>query len=284
MATDAILFPGQGSQHEQMREHVARTRPDLLGAATQLVGEDPFARLGGGTRFVQPAIFCASLASWRELRATADPVAFAGHSLGELAALAAAGAVDDLDALRLVVLRGKLTAEVAERVGGGMVALLGVQPDDAYAIAERCGLTVANDNCPGQTVLSGALEAMHRAEDEAAALDGKARILAVQGPFHSPLMHEAVEPYAEALEATSFTTARTPVYSCVTARPFDDIPRRLAESLTSPVRWREVLHALQAAGAARFVEAAPGAVLTKMTRRTLRGVKFEAVDRQPAAA
>ena len=104
--SSAVLFPGQGSQTPDMRALVAAVRPDLLDAAIELIGEDPFARVEESTRFAQPAILCASLAGWTRLRDHIDPVALAGHSLGEFSALAAAGALSELDALRLVVIRG----------------------------------------------------------------------------------------------------------------------------------------------------------------------------------
>src|SRR5581483_7587192 len=125
MGTTAILFPGQGSQTPEMRDTVARARPDLLSLAAQVVGEDPFARVGEGTHFAQPAIFCASLAGWAAL-GRPDGDLMAGHSLGELAALVAAGSLRERDGLELVALRGKLMQESGERSGeGGMLALLG---------------------------------------------------------------------------------------------------------------------------------------------------------------
>src|SRR5947209_19001826 len=125
MAITALLFPGQGSQTPQMRETVARERPELLEAVAEAVGEDPFPRVDDGTRFAQPAIFCASLAGWRALGEPAAELS-AGHSLGELAALVAAGALGALDALRLVALRGVLMQRAGEQgAEGGMVALLG---------------------------------------------------------------------------------------------------------------------------------------------------------------
>jgi hypothetical protein len=112
-----------------MRDTVAAVRPDLLGAAIDLVGEDPFARVEESTRFAQPAIFCASLAGWSQIRDRVDPIALAGHSLGELSALAAAGALDEHDALRLVVLRGLLMDVAGAASGGGtMLAVLGATP------------------------------------------------------------------------------------------------------------------------------------------------------------
>ena len=149
MAVTAILFPGQGSQTPEMRDTVAEVRPDLLSLAEQIVGEDPFARAEEGTRFAQPAIFCASLAGWESLgRPSADFMA--GHSLGELAALVAAGCLEERAGLELVALRGKLMQESGERAGdGGMLALLGAgAADHAAELAEANGLSVANDNSP----------------------------------------------------------------------------------------------------------------------------------------
>src|SRR6516165_4352053 len=125
MAVSAILFPGQGSQTPDMRDTVAEVRPDLLSLAEQIVGEDSFPRAEEGTKFAQPAIFCASLAGWEALgRPSGDFMA--GHSLGELAALVAAGCVRERDGLELVALRGKLMQESGDRAGdGGMLALMG---------------------------------------------------------------------------------------------------------------------------------------------------------------
>jgi [acyl-carrier-protein] S-malonyltransferase len=276
---DVILFPGQGSQSPGMRESVARTAPDLLELACELVGDDPFARLEHGTRFVQPAVFCASVVSWRQIADRVRPAAFAGHSLGEYAALVAAGALDVRDALRLVVLRGRITGELGSRLRGGMLALLGVDQPAATEIARRCRVTVANDNCPGQIVLSGRRWRLRWAGRKARRKGVKTAFLAVDGPFHSPLMEPAVEPFARELAGIRFGEPRLPVYSSVSALPFDDIPARLAESLVSPVRWRDVIERLGADGARRFVEVAPGSVLADMIRRTIRGGKGISVER-----
>src|SRR4051794_39967696 len=155
----AILFPGQGSQAPGMLDLVAAEAPDLLERCRELVEDDPFARAGDSTRFAQPAIFCASVASWRRARdAAGTPIAVAGHSLGEFAALVAAEALDPFDALELVVLRGRLMWEAGERAGGGsMLALLGAEEADAARLAAAHGVVVANLNAPGQVVLSGPL-------------------------------------------------------------------------------------------------------------------------------
>src|SRR3954464_8505271 len=153
----AALFPGQGSHTPEMRDLVAKRAPDLLERVTELVGEDPFARVEENTRFAQPAIFCASIAGWEAL--DLHPSAAAGHSLGELAALVAAGALSRDDGLELVVLRGRLMGEARN---GSMLALVGATLEDAQAIAGEGGVTVANDNAPGQAVLSGALDALDK--------------------------------------------------------------------------------------------------------------------------
>ena len=140
-----------------MRDAVATARPDLLDLACELVGSDPFEQAGDGTRFAQPAIYCAALAGYERLGRPPAACA-AGHSLGELAALAAAGALDHHDGLRLAVERGALMQTAAERDGGGMVALLGDR-DAALDLIETHGLTLANDNAPEQLVASGAPDA-----------------------------------------------------------------------------------------------------------------------------
>jgi malonyl CoA-acyl carrier protein transacylase len=157
----AALFPGQGSHTPDMRERVERRAPELLERCVALVGEDPFARVEQSTRFAQPAIFCASLAGWDALGL--EPGAAAGHSLGELAALAAAGVLDRDDALRLVVLRGRLMADADDR--GSMLALVGASEEEAAEVARAAGVTVANDNAPGQVVLSGDRDDLARAEE-----------------------------------------------------------------------------------------------------------------------
>src|SRR5947209_14177132 len=197
MAATAILFPGQGSQSRDMRDSVARVRPDLLSLVQELVGEDPFPRAEEGTSFAQPAIFCASLAGWAAFGRPAAEL-MAGHSLGELAALVAAGVLGERDGLELVVLRGRLMQEAGERAGdGGMLALLGRgAAEHAAALAEAHGLAVANDNSPQQIVLSGLRAALPAAGAAAKELGLRAMELPVTGAFHSPMMEAAVDEFA----------------------------------------------------------------------------------------
>src|SRR6185437_11786471 len=191
MTTTAILFPGQGSQTPEMRDLVADVRPDLLESVVEIVGEDPFAKAEHGTNYAQPAIFCASLAGWASL-GRPDGDFMAGHSLGELAALVAAGALQERDGLELVALRGRLMQESGERAGtGGMLALIGAgAAEHAPDLASEHGLAVANDNAPQQVVLSGQRSAIPAAAEAAKAVGLRARELPVTGAFHSPMMAE----------------------------------------------------------------------------------------------
>jgi malonyl CoA-acyl carrier protein transacylase len=271
----AILFPGQGSQTPEMRDLVEQVRPDLLEQVTEVVGEDPFVRVEVGTHFAQPAIFCASLAGWQALgRPQGDFMA--GHSLGELGALVAAGYLRERDGLELVALRGRLMHQAGERAGdGGMLALIGSGASDhADGLAQRHGLAVANDNAPAQVVLSGARAALPAAAAAAKELGLRARELPVTGAFHSPMMASAAPEFASALQRVAIGSGEVTVISAVTAEPFEDVRAQLVEALTSPVRWRETLLALHARGVERFVEVGPGKVLTGLAKRTLSGVEL----------
>jgi [acyl-carrier-protein] S-malonyltransferase len=267
-----LLFPGQGSQTPGMRELVESASPRLLERAIEEVGEDPFERVDDGTRFAQPALFCASVALWVEA-GRPDAEFVAGHSLGELAALVAAGSLSDEDGLALAARRGRLMQQAAEDApGGGMLALLG---DDELAreVAEDHSLTVANDNAPGQTVVSGADEDLDAAKADAKARGLKAVRLAVQGAFHTPAMAPVVPELESALAEVDVRPPRVTVLSSITAQPFDDIRARLAEALVRPVRWRQTLWALHELGVRRYLEVGPGKVLKGLVRRTLPDVE-----------
>ncbi|HYF26776.1 MAG TPA: ACP S-malonyltransferase [Baekduia sp.] len=269
-APTAVLFPGQGAHTADMRDLVAERRPDLLEQAAALVGDDPFERVRESTRFAQPAILCASLAGWSRLAGDVEPLALAGHSLGELSALAAAGVLRDEDALALAVQRGRLMAESGEAAGGGtMLALLGGTATQSRRLAAAHGVAVANDNAPGQVVLSGAPDALDAAAAQAKADDLRVLRLDVAGAFHSPQMEAARTGFAEALAATEIHEPRIPVLSCATARPFGDVRRELADALTAPVRWRETMSALRERGATHFIDAGPGKVLAKLVARNV---------------
>jgi malonyl CoA-acyl carrier protein transacylase len=275
-AASAILFPGQGSQTPDMRDLVERVRPDLLELAVSAVGEDPFSRADEGTNFAQPAIFCASLAGWEALGRPAEAF-MAGHSLGELGALVAAGALAEREGLELVALRGRLMHESGLAAGdGSMFAVLGAGASEhAEEIAEAHDLTVANDNSPQQVVISGDKARFAEAMAQAKELGLRAMELDVAGAFHSPMMAGAVPEFERALAEVTFREpADTTVVSAVTAQPFTDPRRELADALTMPVRWREVMLTLHELGAQRFVDVGPGRVLTGLAKRTLSGVEL----------
>ena len=271
----AILFPGQGSQTADMREIVERVRPELLDLVVHTVGEDPFPRADEGTNFAQPAIFCASLAGWEALGRPAGEF-MAGHSLGELAALVAAGALGEREGLELVALRGRLMHEAGQRAGdGGMIAVLGRDASErAPEIALAHRLVIANDNSPQQVVISGSSAELPEAIEHAEGLGLRAMELDVTGAFHSPMMASAVPEFAAALDRVEIAEPEVPVLSAVTAAPFDDVRTRLVQALTSPVRWRETMLALHGLGAERFVEVGPGRVLTGLVKRTLKDVEL----------
>jgi [acyl-carrier-protein] S-malonyltransferase len=284
-AASAVLFPGQGVGDPSSRELVTEHRPDLLDLATELIAEDPFERMPEGTAYAQPAVYCASIAGYERL-GRPDAEYFAGHSLGEIGALAAAGALDDADGLRIVVARGRVMDEVA-RAGepGGMLAV-GSDRAAAQALAGEHGLTLANENSPQQFVVSGPLDAIEAAEAAAKGSGVKAKKLAVAGAFHTGAMSPGVDAFRAELDEIEFHTPSAPVVSSTTADFFGDGVRDgLAASLVSPIRWTAVLAKLEQLGVTRYLDVGPGKVLAGLVRRTLTDSNVEIVaNREPARA
>lgn len=266
----AALFPGQGSHADGMEEpwlDAPRLRRGL-----DLLDYDPFSHLDEGTRYQQPAIFLCSVAAWDARLDDADalPVAAgAGHSLGEYAALVAAEALSFEDGLRLVDVRAAAMDRANELVPGGMVALLGGDIDAARALARRTGLHVANDNAPGQVVLSGREEGIEQAIELAREFEVRARRLPVSAAFHTPLMAPASDELAAALAEVAVADPAFTVISNGTAQPFGDIRAELVANLLAPVRFRETLLALADEGIEQFEEVGPGRVLSGLVRRTV---------------
>jgi [acyl-carrier-protein] S-malonyltransferase len=266
----AVLFPGQGSQTADMRQEVERWRPDLVPLAEAAAGADPFERADEGTRYAQPAIFCAALAGWQRLREVVEPDVLAGHSLGEIAALVAAGSLRADDGLHLVAARGRLMQETAERNGGGgMLAVRTRDRTELGALAADTGLAIANDNAPEQVVLSGPDESLDLVERVFRARGVKSRRLAVRGAFHTPAMESALPDFRELLAGIEIREPAMPVFSCVTAGEFTDVREQLAQALVKPVRWLDVMRNMRARGVTRFVETGPGRVLSGLVRRTI---------------
>jgi [acyl-carrier-protein] S-malonyltransferase len=282
-SASAILFPGQGVGDPSSREAVADLRPDLLGLANELVGEDPFERMSDGTAYAQPAVYCASIAGYERL-GRPDAEYFAGHSLGEIGALAAAGAIEDADGLRIVVARGRVMDDVA-RTGdpGGMLAV-GSDREGAEALADQHGLTLANENSPQQFVLSGPMARIEEAEAAAEDAGVRAKKLAVAGAFHTEAMASGVDAFRAELDDIEFRSPSAPVVSSTTADFFgEDVRDTLAASLVSPIRWTAVLARLDQLGVARFVDVGPGKVLAGLVRRTIDGAETETLASRESA-
>jgi len=298
--TTAYVFPGQGSQFVGMGSELSRLRPVALGMfkrADEVLGmslstlcfEGPEAELGD-TFNTQPAIFAHSLAALAtvELSGEIEPPAFvAGHSMGEFSALCAAGAVGFEDGLRLVRERGRLMKLAGERQPGSMAAVIGLDAEqlrDACAQASQTcqpGVVVANDNCPGQVVISGGKQAVAAAGALAKARGAKRVMpLAVSIAAHSPLMGSITDEFARAVAATPLSAARTPVVANTTARPIthpDDIRAELCAQLTSPVRWTESAQWMQSQGVTAFVEIGPKDVLVNLIKRIAPAAETRAI-------
>jgi len=290
----ALIFPGQGSQavgmakalaeeFSQARAVLDEVDDALSQPLSRLMFEGPVEELTLTTN-AQPALMAASLAVLRVLEAergldlARDVACVAGHSLGEYAALAAAGSLSIADAARLLRLRGEaMQAAVAPGVGA-MAALIGTDVEAARGIAEAASLEsdgaacdVANDNGGGQVVLSGDRAAVERAVGIATERGVKrAVMLNVSAPFHCRLMAPASDAMARALSAVTLNAPRVPLYANVTAAPVADpdaIRAALVEQVTGTVRWRESVAAMAGAGADQFYELGAGKVLTGLVKR-----------------
>jgi len=280
----AFLFPGQGSQYVGMgKDHYSfdGEGKKLLDEADSLLGfslstlcfEGPEQELRQ-TRNTQPAIFVHSIAVWRMMMHL-QPEMVAGHSLGEYSALVAAGAMSFEDGLRLVRQRGELMQRAGEENRGTMAAVVGLAPDileDVCREASSAGIVqCANFNSPGQIVISGSVEGVHRAMEVAKQKGAKlVKELVVSGAFHSPLMQSAKDGLKEALVKVTITDAGIPVYANVTAEPVTkaaDIRELLHQQVTNPVRWEQTIVNMVRDGASQFYEIGPGKVLQGLVKR-----------------
>jgi [acyl-carrier-protein] S-malonyltransferase len=211
---------------------------------------------------------------------------FAGHSLGEIGALSAAGALDDLDGLRIVVARGRAMEEAASRGEPGGMLAVGSDRRGAESLAADHGLTVANENSPEQFVLSGPVAGIEAALAAAKGAGIRAKRLAVAGAFHTSAMKPCTDRFRDALQEVDFRRPNAPVISSVTAERFDEDPRdSLAASLTSPIRWTAVTRKLRDLGVRRYLDVGPGKVLAGLVRRTIEGAQIETLaSRERAVA
>ena len=286
----AFLFPGQGSQVVGMGKDFAGTYDvarDTFNEADEILGfslsslcfEGPEEALNE-TINTQPALYVTSIAILRtlqELNPSAQPAFVAGHSLGEFTAFTAAGVLDFESGLRLVRRRGELMQQAGNDNPGAMAALLGMDTDAVQAMCEKISqetgkpLVLANDNCPGQVVISGDSEALDQAIEEAPALGARRAVkLAVSVAAHSPLMASASAEFEKAIQETTIQAPQIPVYANVTAQPLtavDIIREEMQQQLTQSVRWTETIQAMISAGADTFVEIGSKDVLSGLIKR-----------------
>ncbi|MCX5479534.1 ACP S-malonyltransferase [Kaistia geumhonensis] len=288
--TTALTFPGQGSQAVGMGKALAEAYPEARAVFDEVddaLGEKLSAVIFEGpietltlTANAQPALMAVSLAAMRALEANGVTVSgsaayVAGHSLGEYSALAAAGSLSVAEAARLLRIRGS-AMQAAVPVGeGAMAALLGLDFETAVAVASEAAegdvCQAANDNGPGQVVISGSRAAIERAVEIAKAKGAKrALLLPVSAPFHCALMQPAADAMREALAGVLIAPPVVPLVANVLAAPIsdpDEIRARLVEQVTGMVRWRESVGWLEQAGTDLFVEIGAGKVLSGLAKR-----------------
>ncbi len=281
----AWLFPGQGSQSVGMGQELAARYPSAARAfaeANEALGFDVRALCWDGpddeldrTMNTQPALLAASIAALRAAEQAAGglagPVVCAGHSLGEFTALVAAGALALADALRLVRRRGELMQE--SDPSGGMLAVIGLDAEAIGRAIVDTALVVANDNAPGQVVISGPRDGFERATAALKEAGAKRVIpLRLSAAFHSAAMRPVAPELARALAATPFAALRHPVVANVDARIHEDaadFPALLERQVWSPVQWVACVRRAAGEGATAFVEFGPGNVLTGLVKRIL---------------
>jgi [acyl-carrier-protein] S-malonyltransferase len=285
----ALVFPGQGSQVVGMGKEIAESFPiarKIFTQADQILGF-PLSELSwNGPEFelnetinTQPALLVHSIAVLSVLQEhfpELTPVFVAGHSMGELSALVAAGALPFLDALRLVRRRGELMKQAGETSPGGMAAILGL---DIATIENVCTeacredevVQVANDNCPGQVVISGNTRALERAIQLAQQAGARrAKALTVSIAAHSPLMLQAQVEFSRAVQTAALVNPIIPLFGNVSSLPLTHVEQiriDLQAQLTSRVRWTESIQSMVASGITLFVELGSGSVLTSLLKR-----------------
>lgn len=281
----AFVFSGQGDQYPGMGQELFERYPEARQAFEQCDALRPGTsrQCFSGTAEelketvnTQPCLFAMELAAYRVLlERGVRPDAVAGFSLGEVAAATAAGYFDLTTGFRLVCKRGALMQAEAEKFDTAMAAVVKLSDEETARLCKHYdGLYPVNFNCPGQTTVSGLASQMAAFSAEVKAMGGRAIPLKVKGAFHSPFMAEAARAFALELEQTDRKPGEIPLYSNVTAAPYDGDPAfLLAKQIESPVRWETLIRNMIASGIDTFVEIGPGRTLTNLIHKIDTGVQ-----------